>query len=364
MKFSQRIQWFMHSLGYLSIVLFWVAAIAGMLYLPDLITRLRAPQRVLRILTFGGIIDPAYVRLFEEQHQVSVEWSYYGSNEELQAKLKKTGGKGYDLIVPSDYAVRLLREQNFLKPLDHARLPFLQNINPLLLHQTYDPGNKYSLPFEWELYGLGYDKDVLPFVAEHASWKLLFTNPETYKIIMLDDPIEALQAAVQYSYGNQKETLSLEEQTAMRKLLRKQKQWIEAYTSTRAGYYLATGSSPLALTSTSYILTARKYAPQLAFVIPEEGGFITIENLAIPAAAEHEDLAYEFLNFIFTKESALHHFDEYANFPAIADASYTEFGDEFLQSVTMSKAQFSKLKFFHPVIPENQIRDFWVAVKA
>lgn len=364
MKFSPRYSWFMRHLGYLCIILFWVAAIVGMLYLPDLISRIRAPQRVLRILTFGGIIDPAYVRQFEEQHQVTVEWSYYGSNEELQAKLKKTGGKGYDLIAPSDYAVRMLREQNFLKPLDHIRMPFLRTINPLLLNQSYDPGNAYSVPFEWELYGLGYDKQVLPFVAQQASWKMLFTNPENYKIIMLDDPIEAIQAAVQYTYGNEKETLSFDEQNSIRKLLRRQKEWVEAYTSTRAGYYLATGSSPLALTSTSYILTARKYAPHLAFVLPEEGGFITIENLAIPAAAEHENLAYEFLQFIFTRESAIHHFEEYANFPAIADASYTEFGDEFLQSVTMSEAQFKKLKFFKPVIPENQIRDFWVAVKA
>jgi spermidine/putrescine transport system substrate-binding protein len=351
----------MRQAGYVAIILFWVAAIATMLYLPDIISSWSAPRRVLRILTFGGIIDPAYVRKFEEEQDIKVEWSYYASNEELQAKLKKTGGKGYDLIVPSDYAVGKLAQQNLLKPLDHTRMPFLKTINPLLLNQAYDPGNIYSIPFEWELYGIGYDTQQVQM--KNPSWKMIFTDPVQYKIIMLDDPIEALQAAVQYTYGD-KETLTPEEQRAMRKLLRQQKEWVEAYTSTRAGYYLATGSSPLALTSTSYIFNARKFAPQLSFVLPEEGGFITIENFAIPVAAEHEDFAYAFLQFIFTREAAVHHLEEYANFPSIADKSYTELGEEFMQFITMPAEQFKNLKFFKPVIPEQQIRDFWVAVKS
>jgi spermidine/putrescine transport system substrate-binding protein len=362
MNSSGNYSFIIRSIAYSCIVLFWVVAITGMLYLPDLVSRWGSSQRVLHVLTFGGIVDPGYVRTFEEQTGIKVAWSYYSSNEELQAKLKKTGGKGYDLIVPSDYAVRVLREQNFLKPLDAARMPFLKTINPLLLNQSFDPGNSYSVPFEWELYGLGYDTNVIPQIAE-PSWKLIFTDPLQYKIIMLDDPIEALQAAVQYTYGDQ-ETIDSEQQLVIKQLLQNQKRWVEAYTSTRAGYYLATGSSPLALTSTSYIFNARKYAPHLAFAVPSEGGFITIENFAIPAAAEHDDLAYEFLAFIFTRESALHHFEEYANFPAVADSSFTELGDEFLPFVTMSSEQFRKLKFFNPVIPENQIRDFWVAVKS
>ena len=351
----------MRYLSYGALVLLWVMLIVGALYAPDFIARLGEGKRVIRVLTFGGIIDPAYVRTFEEQTGIKVVWSYYGSNEELQAKLKKTGGKGYDLIVPSDYTVRILREQNFLKPLDHTRMPFLKSINPLLLNQSYDPDNRYSIPFEWELYGIGYDKDALGTITD-ASWKLIFTDPVQYRIIMLDDPIEAMQCATQYLYGNQQE-LTDEQQKEVRTLLRAQKEWVEAYTSTRAGYYLATGSSPLAMTATSFIFTAQKYAPQLSFVVPSEGGFITIENLAIPAAAEHEDLVYQFLAFLYTRESALHHFEEYANFPANADASFTEFGESALQFLSMPVEQFKKLKTFKAVIPEDQVRNFWVTVK-
>lgn len=345
-----------------AIILVWVALIVGMLYVPDFIARWSEGKRVIRLLTFGGIIDPAYVRKFEEQTGIKVSWSYYSSNEELQAKLKKTGGKGYDLIVPSDYTVRILREQNFLKPLDHSRMPFLKSINPLLLNQPYDPGNRYSVPFEWELYGIGYDKQALGPITD-ASWKLLFTDPVHYRIIMLDDPIEAMQCAVQYLYGNQVELVTKEQKKEVRALLRTQKEWVEAYTSTRAGYYLATGSSPLAMTATSFIFTAQKYAPQLDFAIPAEGGFITIENLAIPAASEHDDLVYQLLAFLYTRESALHHFEEYANFPANADATFTELGATALPFVNMPAEQFKKLRFFKAVIPENQVRDFWVTVK-
>lgn len=347
--------------SYIAVIFVWVAVIVGVLYLPEYIEQWSEGKRVIRIMTFGGVIDPAYVRKFEQQTGIKVVWSYYATNEELQAKLKKTGGKGYDLIVPSDYTVRILREQNYLKPLNHKRMPFLKSINPLLLNQPYDPGNLYSIPFEWELYGIGYDKDALGEI-HNPSWKLIFTDPKTYNIIMLDDPIESMQCATQYLYGNLQE-LTREQQKEVRALLRQQRSWIEAYTSTRAGYYLATGSSPLAATATSFIFTAQKYAPQLAFAIPDEGGFITIEGFAIPTACEHEDFVYDFLAFLYTRESALHHFNEYANFPANADKASTEFGEEALRFIAMPKEKFQKLKFFRPVIPENQVRNFWVTVK-
>lgn len=349
-------------LVYAMIIFFWISMIIGVLYLPLAIDHLQPSVRTLRILSFGGILDPAYVAKFEQKTGSKVELSYYASNEELQSKLKKTGGKGYDLIVPSDYAVGTLREQNLLKPLDKSRMPFLSTINPLLLNHPFDPENMYSIPFEWELYGIGYNPAAIGTLP-HASWELIFADPQRYKIVIPNDPIEMITCAAYYLYGHI-DTLTDEQQITIQTLLKTQKRWIEAYSSTRAGYFIATGASPLALTTTSYIFTARKYAPHIEFALMHEGGFMTIENFAIPIKAENEDLIYQFLEFIYTPEAAIHHFEEFSNLPAIMSEKLTTLDKDALNFINMSSQEFKKIHFFKQLLPEHRARDLWVAVKS
>jgi len=341
----------------------WVVLFISILYLPTFFASLGRTTNVLRILTFGSILDPAYIQRFEKATGITVELSYYVSNEELHAKLKKIGGKGYDLIVPSDYTVSLLLDHGLLKRLDHGRMPFLHTINPLLLHHHFDCENHYSVPFEWELYGIGYNKQLLGHIDE-PHWAMIFRDPKAYKIVMVDDPVEALLFATQYLYGD-RDSLSVHEFTEVENLLKKQRTWVEAYSSMRAGYYLVTELSPLALSTTSYMFNARKQAPHLAFAIPTEGSFITIENFAIPHDASRDELVYKFLNFIYTQDAAIHHFHEYANLPAVlGDEVLRAVGSEAAQLLTMDRAKFKKMRFFKQIAPEAQVKGMWVAVKA
>jgi len=351
-----------HYICYSLIVLFWGAVLAGLVYLPDL---WKPSGKVLRILTWGNIIDPAYVRSFEKKTGITVAISYYLSNEELQMKLKKTEGKDYDLIVPSDYAVTSLSKLGLLKKLDKERMPFLRNINPLLLNHTFDPQNEYSVPFEWELYGIGFDQRFFKNRTFNASWGSIFEQPhDDYKIIMTNDSIEAIMCATQYLYGP-REMFSPREIETVADVLQKQKQWVEAYSSTRAGYYLATGNSPLALTTTAYVWAAKKYASYIDFVLPREGGFITIENFAVPAATQNDDIIYRFMEFMYTMESALHHFHVYSNFPAFFHPDICAQLDEKIRSfLCMTSQDFQKLQFFSSPFSEELVQDIWVSVKA
>src|ERR1700722_18720735 len=122
---------------------------------------------------------------------MKVHLSYYSSHEELLVKFKATQGKGYDMIIPSDYAVGALAQTGLLKEIDKNRLPFWKEIDPLLLGHSFDPHNRYSIPFSWEVFGLGIDKETFIPPSE-PSWRWIFDEKLiSYRILMINDPIEA-----------------------------------------------------------------------------------------------------------------------------------------------------------------------------
>ena len=184
-------------------VLFWIALIGAILYWPKLKV-IQYDSRTLNVFAWGDILDPSVIAKFEKETNIKVRLSYYASNEELLVKLKATQGEGYDLIVPSDYAVKILIQENLLKCLDKSRLHFWKELNPHLLGHFFDPENRYSLPFEWEVYLFGINKDYFDANPKlPPSWKLIFDRKTVqYKISMTNDPIEAIQFAGFYLFGN------------------------------------------------------------------------------------------------------------------------------------------------------------------
>ena len=104
-------------------------------------------------------MDPGVIADFEKETGIKVNLNYYSSNEELIVKLKATKGEGYDLIIPSDYAVKSLSKKNSSKTIDRSKSAFWNEINPALIGHFFDPENQFSIPFEWEIYGFGIDKE-------------------------------------------------------------------------------------------------------------------------------------------------------------------------------------------------------------
>ena len=86
-----------------------------------------------------------------------MRYDLYDSNEPVLAKLQ-SGVADYDLVVPSDYMVRILSQLKLLRPIDKARLKNLGNLDPRFLDKEFDPGNTYSLPYVWGTTGYGYSK--------------------------------------------------------------------------------------------------------------------------------------------------------------------------------------------------------------
>lgn len=342
-----------------AVVIFWVIAILGILYWPRHFT----DKKNLNVFCWGDMLDPSVIARFEKETGIKVNLSYYASNEEMIVKLKATGGEGYDLIIPSDYSVQILRENDLLKPLNLQKLSFWDQMNPTLLNHPFDPENHYSIPFEWEIFVLGIDTSYFKDKPLDPSWKMLF-QPPPYKITMTNDPIQALNFASFYLYGAI-DSLSPSQLEDVIRLLSRQKQWVTAYADFRADYFLASKNCPVVASSSSYLWRTMHRFPYVSYVIPKEGTFVTIENICIPKASHQEELAYQFINYLYQPKQMLEHYHNLGLFPATLDAVALIDTDPERHKLLQADADlFKKFHFIQMIAPQREIRNAWVEIKS
>ncbi|MCP5491725.1 MAG: extracellular solute-binding protein [Chlamydiales bacterium] len=336
--------------------LMWVMFIFSLLYIPKFNTS--KSESTLNVFTWGDIFTEELIHDFEKETGIKVHLNFYDSNEELLVKLKSMRGKGHDLIIPSDYAVKILIEEEMIQPLEKSKLDFLKTLEPSLLGHDYDPKNTYTLPLQWDVYGLSYDGE---YFDTTLSWKQVFED-QPYTVAMTNDAIEAFNIASFYLHGNQND-LSDDQVQATRALMKKQKKRVEAYANYRAGYLIATKNCPLAVTSSSFHYRMAKDFPFIRFAIPKEGSFITVENIAIPTHAQNKAAAYHFLNYIYRPDVMTKRSCDVTTFPAI-QGHLPDINDEYLKNHAEALKRFNELHFYRILIPEQALREIWVDVKS
>ena len=346
------------------VIFFWITLIFCALYWPKWTVMKRYEANTLNIFTWGDILEPSVIADFERETGIKVNLSYYSSNEELLVKLKATRGEGYDLIIPSDYAVDTLIKEDLLKKLDKKQFSYWNAINPSLLGHFFDPNNTYSIPFAWELFGFGIDKDYFREHPTTPSWGMLF-DPATvhYKITMNNDPIEAIEFASFYLYGAM-DSLTPEQTLAVKQCLIRQKPWVAAYANFRGDYFLATKNVAVVVASSSYIWRTKRLFDFVGFVLPKEGTFITIESICIPKPSQKEKLVFRFINYFYSPKSVATHFKSYGFFPSTLHAlDSPDIDPQAAQIISSSPQEFKKYHFIRNILPQEETRDIWVEVK-
>ncbi len=342
------------------IVSIWVSLFCLLCYSPYLIPK-SIESKNLSILTWADILEPSVLKAFEEKFGVKIHLSYYASNEELLVKMKATEGAGYDLIVPSDYAVAKLVQYDLIQPLNKDLIPNAKKIDPLLLNQFYDKDNTYSLPFEWEVFGFGYNKEILKL--DGAGWDILFNPDLDYKYVMSNDPTEAIQFASYYLFGP-KSLLSPSELQVVIDLLSMSRKRTEAYASFRSDYFLATKNVPLVVASSSYIWRSFKNYPFIGFKIPEEGSFITIENLCLSKSSKNSNLAHKLMDYLYSDDSMKKHFETFSFFPTtLWQIPSVDFDPQTAEIMKDRKELLKKMLFINELTGQEKIQDAWVKIK-
>ncbi|HEY7469137.1 MAG TPA: spermidine/putrescine ABC transporter substrate-binding protein [Acidimicrobiia bacterium] len=260
----------------------------------------------LNFYNWSEYMDPALVTAFEEQYGVDVVEDFYESNEALLAQMQ--AGAVYDLIVPSDYMVGIMIQNGLLSPVNTTAVPNLSNLLPEFTDLPYDPGPEFSAAYQYGTTGLGVNLSV---VGEDfpRSWALVF-DPEitaTYPngVSLLNDPRETMGAALKFlGYSlNDTDLTHLQEAAD---LIAEARPGIATFDSDQYDEALVAGEVPVAhgYSGNMIVGIADSEDPDtFEYVLPEEGATLWIDNMTVPANAEHPCTAFTFMNYVLDAEN-------------------------------------------------------------
>lgn len=256
----------------------------------------------LHFFNWADYMDEDIMTQFEEACGVKVTQDIFSSNEDLIAKLQ-AGNAGYDLVIPSDYAVQILINAELLRPLDMANIPNVANIDPNLMGMYYDPENVYSIPYQWGTTGIAYNVTAYPDGVD--SWAALFDPAQVCEqkgfASMLDDERESIGATLKYLGYSYNDT-DPDHQAQAQDALLAQKECLAGYNSDNYNQTLAGEEVMIAHAWSGGTALARSENENVKFVIPQEGGAIWMDNMTIPADAPSPYTAEIFINYLLDAE--------------------------------------------------------------
>jgi len=250
-------------------------------------------SKELNLFVWTEYIPADLQECFELVYGIKVNRDEYSANEEMYAKLS-AGGTAYDLVQPTDYIVSLMIRQNLLQELDHSKLPALANFDKNYLDFSFDPGNKYTIPYQAGTDAIVYNSDKVN--PAPTSWADLWKPEYAGKMVFLDDSRATIGLTL-LTLGfdvNTKDPAQLDAAKAKLKLLVPS---IKLFDSDSPKTALIAGDVDLGMTWTGEAFLAQKENAAIQYVYPTEGAILWQDNYAMPKDAPHADAAYAWLNY-------------------------------------------------------------------
>ena len=256
---------------------------------------------ILYYFTWSDYVAPEILAKFEATRGVRVVVDTFSSNEELLAKVQ-TGMTGYDVVVPSDFMAGIMGRLGLLADLDLERIPHVQMLEPHLTQLPFDPTHRFAIPYLWGTVGIGYDADVI--TEPPTSWEILWDPRYKGRISMLNDQREVFGLALRALGYSLNSVDPHEIQQAKNKLIL-QKGLVKAYTSEQFDQLLVSGETVLAHAWGGPVARAMRERSSIRYSIPQEGGTIWTDCLAVLASSNNKMLAMDFINYLLEEEVAL-----------------------------------------------------------
>lgn len=255
--------------------------------------------KILHLAIWSNYINDDLLKKFENESGYQVSVSNYSSNEELLSKLQ-AGATGYDVIVPSDYMVRVMSQLNLLQPLDTKKIPYSAGIDPAYLKREFDPENQVSLPYAWSVAGIAVNTKF--YNKPLSGWHNVFEDTALAgHISMLDDMRETIGVALKTS-DQSLNTQDVSELKQAKVFLTKIRPQIKAFTSEPIDQLTAGDFWVSHMYSSDALQANAATQGTIQFILPTEGGSWSIDNLAIPKGATDTEGAHAFINFLLKPE--------------------------------------------------------------
>ena len=258
-------------------------------------------QKTLTIYNWGDYIDPALLTKFEKQSGYKVDYETFDSNESMLTKVRQ-GGTNYDLVIPSEYTVQRMKKEHLLTPLDHRKLSNLHYIDPKFLNQSFDPANRYSVPYFWGTLGIIYnDQKIAAKDVQH--WKQLW-SPRLKNNVMLIDSARDVMAIALITQHRSVNTTNYQKLKQAQMQLKQLTPNVKAIVADEMKMYMEQGEAAVGVTYSGDAREMMSVNHHLHYVVPSEGSNIWFDNMVIPKAAKNKAGAYAFINFMLQPANA------------------------------------------------------------
>ena len=236
--------------------------------------------------------------------KIKVNYTTYASNEDMYAKID-SGAVSYDVIIPSDYMIARMAEEDLLLPLNFENIPNYKNIGEDFHGLYYDPEDRYSVPYTYGIVGVIYNANVVD-EADAGSWDLMWNEKYSGSILQYNNSRDAFGTAM-YKLGlDVNSTDKAVWDQAAEELIRQNpvlqgRVMDEIYNRMESGE-AAVGSYYAGDYFT--MLDNQAENVDLKFYYPERTNFF-IDAMCIPKCAQNQELAEIFINYMLSEEAAV-----------------------------------------------------------
>ena len=236
---------------------------------------------------------------FKDATGIDVSLSIIVSEDALYRQLK-TGTSVPDLLIASNMLVERLVAARLLAPLSHARLPELRNLDPRFANPPYDPGLRYSAPYTWQTYGIGYRKSKVSVPPK--GWVDLFDNPAFAGRIALPADVAKLYRIIARTVGKGPSAIEPEDVPLLTALAQRQLPRIKTFHTDNGQDLLLNKHVDLVAEFNGDIAQVMLEDPDLGFVMPIEGSELTCDGLCIPAHASNPGNGHKFIDYLLQSQ--------------------------------------------------------------
>jgi spermidine/putrescine-binding protein len=265
----------------------------------------RRREQTLNIYNWSDYIDETTIPRFQALANIRVNYDVYSSNEDLLAKMR-AGPTQYDIIVPTNQFIPTYRRLGLLQPLRQDLIPNLVNLDKAFVETDYDPGNKYTIPWQWGTTGLGYNTKRVPG-GTVDSWTALYEpNPSLGgRISILREVTDLIGCTLIYLGKNPNSTrdADLQQVVGTFKDLRRRVKHLKFSSDTYIDQ-LATGETWLAHGWSGDVFQAQGDNADISYVIPKEGSLQWADVMCVPKDAPHPENAARFMNYVLHPKTA------------------------------------------------------------
>lgn len=259
--------------------------------------------QTLHLYNWGEYTGENIIRNFEEETGATVVMENFDSNEQMYIKV--ANGESYDILVPSDYMIQRLIQEELLQKLDHSKLDCMELLTEDVKGLPYDPKNEYSVPYFWGTAGIVYDKTKVDIKDLEEQGYNIFLN-EKYKgdIYLYDSERDSFMMALKalgYSMNTENEQ---EINEAYEWLVKCVQTMMPEIVTDEIIDNMAQGRKALGLIysgDATYVMSENE---NMGYYLPETGTNLWSDAMVIPKNAKNPELAHAFINYAASYEGA------------------------------------------------------------